>query len=96
MSYSLLGTSCTSKTIACTSNHKFLPLHSSEYLKHTTYMLQYPGNSASTVISNSLPKSDDKDPEVIKSYYGKIYDENGHKNIRQSEPNLACKTCKSV
>lgn len=93
MSYSLLGTSCTSKTIACTSNHKFLPLHSSEYFKHATYMLQYPGDSASTAIYNSLPKSDDKDPEVIKAYYG-----NGDKNIERSEPdhNQTCKTCKTV
>jgi hypothetical protein len=60
MSYTVLGISCKSNKIACTSNHKFLPLRDSMYLKQDTYMMQYPGNS---ILTSTLP---------IKSYYEKI------------------------
>lgn len=92
MSYSLLGMSCKSQTIACTSNHKFLPLHSSEYLKRNTYMMQYPGNSSSTSLSDTLPKSGHKNSEFIKSYYGKIYE--NEENMLESPPmGKSCKDC---
>jgi hypothetical protein len=45
MSYSLLGMLCKSQTIAYTSNHKFLPLHSPEYLKKPVCIIQYPINN---------------------------------------------------
>ena len=92
MSYNLLGMSCKSKTIACTSNHKFLTLHSPEYLKHGTYMMQYPGNSASTSISRPLPKYDDANPIVIKSHNGGRYEQD---NLEPPPLHMGkmCKNC---
>lgn len=52
MSYSQLGISCTPQTIACTSNHKFLPLHACIYKRRSTYMLEYPGIDTNTPMSN--------------------------------------------
>lgn len=97
MSYSLLGMSCKSQTIACTSNHKFLPLHSSEYLKRNTYMMQYPDNSTSTAISDTLSKSEHKHLEVIKSYYGKIGEQHEENRLEPPPPpeymGKSCKNC---
>jgi hypothetical protein len=73
-SYSIQGTSCESNTIACTSNHKFLPLKAQIYMKQHTYMMQYPGNGNSPSFANILSKTEHKHPEIIKSYYGKIYE----------------------
>ena len=67
MSYSVLGMSCKSNTIARTSNHKFLPLRDSVYLKQHTYMMQYPGNSLSNTLTP--PLSENNQPELIKSFY---------------------------
>lgn len=55
----MLGTSCKSNTIACTSNHKFLPLKAQVYMKQYTYMMQYPGNEHQSSFSNILPKSEE-------------------------------------
>lgn len=87
MSYSLLGTSCMPHTIACTSNHKFLPLQAPIYKKQHTYMLQYPGGSViSDNLSRIAPKHDDHfHPEFIKSYYGKNCENN---NTNMNNPNF--------
>jgi hypothetical protein len=92
MSYNILGMSCKSKTIACTSNHKFLPLHSPEYLKHDTYMMQYPGNNSATSISHPLPKYDDADPKAVKFQYGGRYEQD---NMNLENPRLIGKMCKN-
>jgi hypothetical protein len=52
MSYSQLGISCIPQTIACTSNHKFIPLHSYIYKRSSTYMLQYPDIDTNKQTSN--------------------------------------------
>ena len=74
MSYSVLGTSCVSRTMAFTSNHKFLPLKDPVYRKQYTYMMQYPGDPLSTNLQNVFSVPDHTHPKVIKSYYGKIYE----------------------
>lgn len=73
MSYGVLGTSCKTQSVVCTSNHKFLALRDPVYRKQYTYMMQYPGDSITSNLSNIFAEPDHKHPEVIKSYYGKIY-----------------------
>lgn len=51
-SYSLLGTACTSKTIASTSNNKFLPLQAPVYFKQHTCMMKYPERKFSDNVAN--------------------------------------------
>jgi hypothetical protein len=99
MSYSSLGTSCSSHTIAYTSNRKFLPLHSQIYKKQCTYMLEYPGTS---VISDSTehithPSDGVIHPEIIKSYYGKIWNHEENNSNTQKIPNSSTnnKSCSS-
>ncbi len=88
MSYSLLGTSCIPHTLACTSNHKFLPLHDPVYKKRYTYMMQYPGRDVITDnISRIIPKHDIRyHPEILKSY--------NRKTLKHELPlNKSCKNC---
>jgi hypothetical protein len=63
MSFSLLGTSCKAKTVACISNRKFFPLSSPVYEDKSVSMMQYPGHI------NKIPenKGDHKSSEVMKS-----------------------------
>jgi hypothetical protein len=73
MSYRLLGESCKPQTMACTSNHKFLPLNASIYKKQFTYMMKYPGTTITSTLENHAIPSRViyEQPKVLKSYYGK-------------------------
>lgn len=102
MSYSLLGTSCIPHILACTSNHKFLPLRAPVYKKQHTYMMQYPGNSTlSDNLTRIMPEHEGHNhPEIIKSYYGKIWEHENtsakHKQeakAKQSPPERMSKAC---
>jgi hypothetical protein len=45
MNYSVLGTACYPRTIACTSNKKFFPLSDKIYEKNFNFVMQCPGSS---------------------------------------------------
>lgn len=89
MSYYQLGTSCIPQTMACTSNHKFLPLHASVYKRRDTYMLQLPGNSISKSLLNPNPIPEelgglDEDipgKKEVQIYYGKTWENNDKTHI---------------
>ena len=53
--YHKLGVPCEPITVACTSNHKFLPLKASVYRKQYTYMMQYPGTTLPQSYTNPQP-----------------------------------------
>lgn len=72
--YAILGAPCCPLTIACTSNQKFIPLCSKVYRKNYSYMLQYPGDRAHGRIFVHPSDPGHYHPEVIKAYYGKVYD----------------------
>jgi hypothetical protein len=95
MSYSLLGTSCKPHTIACTSNHKFLPLLAPIYKKQYVDMMQYPGNNNYPNNSTQIiPKHDNHHhPEMIKSYYGKIWEDKNNTKTPPEQMNKVCKNC---
>lgn len=73
MSYCKLGITCTSNTIAYTSNNKFIPFLSPVYLRQGTYMMQYPGDGSSPGVDNVKEDPDHEHPNVSKAFYGKIF-----------------------
>ena len=95
-SYSLLGNTCKSNIIACTSNHKFLPLKDLIYLKQYTYMMQYPGYSFPSSSENIISNPDHKHP-IIKTYNSKTFEhspDHNHSYIEHNpNPTKGCKTC---
>jgi hypothetical protein len=97
MSYSIRGNSCTPKTIACSSAHKYLPPSDPIYKQWGMYMYRFPGGD----VQQTLETDPVGNPNIIQTYYGKIYDyENINPvssgkigNTYQSRRNQGCKNC---
>ena len=92
-SYSVLGTGCTSNTIARTSNNKFLPLQSPIYLKQHTYTMQYPGRGFSSSFANVVP-TDPKLHELVRqnlpSTQPKLIDDDDEDTENDSQKTHCC------
>ena len=94
MSYAMLGNRCCSSSVACTSNHKFLPLYSGVYDERINYMMRYPCATAREE-AVLVPQDSYNHPEMIKNYYGKLYkSEDRHvKVIKNPAAKKTCSTC---
>lgn len=71
--YSLRGTSCYPQTTAYTSSHKFLPVDAKIYNQMYYNLYQCP---SSEYIQIPLKKYGHKHPNVIKTFFGKKFDDN--------------------
>lgn len=100
-SYLILGSSCKPQTIACASNHKFLPPKDSLYNKFCTQMHTYPVISApETLFLKNIP-TNIVHPEMVKSYYNKSFgdtESTSHYNYHRKkdrQPNVfgKCQGC---
>lgn len=89
MSYAILGTNCTPRTIAWTDDNKFLVLDSPVYSNNFTTMKQYP-----------LESSDDSRivSERVKAFYSPYNDYNTDQSFvapTQHKSPAKCKSCSS-
>ena len=85
MNYSVLGTSCSSRTIAFTSNKKFFPVCAPIYNKKYNYVLKCPGSSDTNTNHQTV------DLATIRSHRIRSRQEEEFGHIH--DPHTKCPTC---
>lgn len=84
--YARLGNACLPKTLACTSNEKFILPNDPIYLKQQTDMLSYPSNLG---VYDDAVSGVDNEKTQMNSYFGK----SSAPETNGSGGNNGCKTC---
>ena len=86
MPYGKLGTSCTNQTIACTSAQKYLHTNCDIYKKWGMYMHRFPASD--TYVNPGYETGN-----IIKNYYGKVYNADVKNLNRHTFSQKSCKSC---